>query len=188
MYIFFIVFKFGGEIVVKEVSKRDLKIINDKVCFSTSFMARLLHVSSQTVNNWEKQGCPKEAHGYWCLYDIIEWRESKHREKVKEKDVEKMDLLDQKVYYEIQQKRANTELQELKANILNGDYLEKKVAVDELKRFLVVFKRAAYSMGKKVVTQVAPYVDNAEARKLDSMVTDTINDVLSQMSAGDLGG
>lgn len=149
-------------------------------------MARLLHVSSQTVNNWEKQGCPKEAHGYWCLYDILEWRESKHKEKVKGKDVDDMNLLDQKTYYEIQQKKANTELQELKASILNGDYLEKKVAIDELKRFFVVFKRAAYSIGKKVTSQITPYVDTGEARKIDAMVTDNINDVLRQMSVGDI--
>ncbi len=174
--------------MAKKITEKDIKYIGDKICFSTSFLAKILKVSSQTINNWEKQGCPKEAHGYWSMYDVLEWKEEKLKSKSNGKDPATMNMYEQKIYYEVQLKKVQSEFQELKTAILNGDYLEKKDVVAELKRFFVVFKRAAYSMGKKVSAQITAYVDESEARKVDVMITDSINISLEQMSEGDFIG
>ena len=174
--------------MAKKITEKDIKYIDDKICFSTSFLAKVLKVSSQTINNWEKQGCPKVAHGYWSISEVLEWKEEKLKSKSNGKDPATMNIYEQKIYYEIQMKKVQTEFQELKTSILNGDYLEKKDVVAELKRFFVVFKRAAYAMGKKVSAQVVAYVDEVEARKIDMLITDSINSSLDQMSEGDFVG
>ncbi len=173
---------------IKKITPKDIKIVDNNYCFSTSFLADILHVTSQTVNNWEKQGCPKVEHGYFCLFDVLNWREDKLKRKSIKYDPEDMSLDQQKTYYEVQLKKVQGEYQELKTSILNGDYLEKKDVVAELKRVLVVFKRAAYGMGKKVSGIVGGYVDVVEARKVDNLITDTINDSLEQMSRCDFNG
>lgn len=174
--------------MAKKITEKDIKYIGDKICFSTSFLAKVLKVSSQTVNNWEKQGCPKEAHGYWSMYDVLQWKEEKLKSKSGGKNPDEMNMYEQKIYYEVQLKKVQSEFQELKTAILNGDYLEKKNVVADLKRFFVVFKRAAHAMGKKVSMQMSTYVDEVEARKIDNLVTDSINLALEQMSEGDLVG
>ncbi len=170
---------------IKKITEKDIKLIDNNYCFSTSFLANLLHVTSQTVNNWEKQGCPKAEHGYFSLYDVLNWREEKLTTKVSNLPPDDLPLPYQKLYYETQLKKVQSEHQELKTSILNGDYLEKKDVIAELKRVLVVFKRAAYGMGKKVSGIVGGYVDVVEARKIDNLITDTINDSLEQMSRCD---
>ena len=174
--------------MAKKINEKDVKYIDDKICFSTSFLAKILKVSSQTINNWEKQGCPKVAHGYWSMYEVLEWKEEKIKNKSNGNDPTKMNIYEQKIYYEVQMKKVQSEFQELKTAILNGDYLEKKEVVAELKRFFVVFKRAAYAMGKKVSAQVIAYVDEVEAREIDMLITDSINLSLGQMSEGDFVG
>ncbi len=175
--------------MAKKITEKDIKYIDDKICFSTSFLAKVLKVSSQTINNWEKQGCSKVTHGYWSMYDVLEWREEKLKNKNNgQDDPSKMNMYEQKIYYEVQLKKVQSEFQELKTAILNGDYLEKKNVVAELKRFFVVFKRAAYAMGKKVSAQMSTYVDEVEARKIDNLITDSINASLEQMSEGDIVG
>lgn len=168
------------------IKEKDIKNIDNKICFSTSFLSKILKVSAQTINNWEKQGCPKATHGYWCMYDVLEWKEKKLKGNSPKKNVEDMSLEQQKLHYEIQYKKAQSELQEIKKSILNGDYLERKTVINELKTFLIVFRRTAYAMGKKIAAQVSDYVDDAEARKIDILITDTINNALEQMSEGGL--
>lgn len=174
--------------MAKKITEKDVKYIGDKICFSTSFLAKILHVTSQTINNWEKQGCPKETHGYWSMLEVLEWREEKFKSKNNSKDPESMNMYEQKIYYEVQLKKVQSEFQELKTAILNGDYLERKNVVAELKRFFVVFQRAANAMGKKVSAQISTYVDEVEARKLDSLIAENINSALEQMSEGDIVG
>lgn len=175
--------------MAKKITEKDVKYIENNICFSTSFLAKILRVSSQTINNWEKQGCPKVTHGYWSAYDVMEWREEKYKNKNSGKDdPSKMNMYEQKIYYEVQLKKVQSEFQELKTAILNGDYLEKKDVVAELKRFFIVFKRAAYAMGKKVSAQMSTYVDEVDARLIDNLITDSINQSLEQLSEGDLIG
>ncbi|OLN21451.1 hypothetical protein BTO30_14940 [Domibacillus antri] len=79
-------------------------------------------------------------------------------------------------------KEAQSDLSRLKADIANGKYIDKEIAEAELSRFFLIFKKSAMSLSRKLASEVGPYVEPLEARRIEKMLADTINDALEQMS------
>ena len=159
-----------------------IKKIEGKTCLSTQILAEAFGVTSKTINSWEKKGCPKIAHGYWYLPDVLKWKDEVNNQVEVNDDIDKMPINYQKVFYETQLKKAQTENADLKNAIARGDYLLKTEAIADLERFFVIFKRSAMGLVSKVGVDIAPYLEPTEARRVEAKVRDTINEALEQLS------
>lgn len=47
---------------------------DNRVLVSSAKLADIMHISTKTLNVWEKQGCPKEKRGWWDIKAVIGWR------------------------------------------------------------------------------------------------------------------
>ena len=45
-----------------------------RILVSTATLADIMHVSTNTVGTWERQGCPKEKRGWYDIKAVIGWR------------------------------------------------------------------------------------------------------------------
>lgn len=165
--------------MAKEVG---IKVIEGKTCLSTGIIADAFGVTKKTLNQWEKKGCPKISHGYWYLPDVLKWRDEANRQMPEDVDIETMPITYQKVFYETQLKKAQTENADLKNAIARGDYLLKSDAIAELERYFIIFKRSALGLVSKIGVDIAPYVDEVEARRVENKIRETINDALEQFA------
>lgn len=158
------------------------KKILDKTCISTSFLCEAFGVTRQAVNEWEKKGCPKVARGWWCLTDVLAWRDQQAKET--DQKLEDMPLTMQKTYWETRCKEEQAEKEKFKNAVLRGDYLEKAAVESDLATFFVIFKQAVMSMPRKLAIVAAQYVGNEKARLMERDAMEVINDALEQWSAG----
>ena len=76
-----------------------VKIINDKICLSTSAMCEIFDIDRSTLKRWGDDGCPKAARGWWPLAEVLRWRGLVSADGIKtQDDVEKLSLKEQKLY------------------------------------------------------------------------------------------
>lgn len=55
-------------------NKRIEETEDGRIIVSTSTLADIMHVSTNTVGTWERQGCPKEKRGWYDIKAVIGWR------------------------------------------------------------------------------------------------------------------
>ena len=159
------------------------KLIESKHCFSTSTTIELLNVSKGTMSAWEKEGCPKIAKGYWCIFDVLRWRGLVNNGRIKtEEDAEEQSLYEQKMFYEIRLKQSQSEAQELKNKVSNGEYLDRDIVAQELSRNFEILKRTLNTLVSQISLEVGGYIDIIAARKVDENLKEIVRDYLLQMS------
>ena len=152
---------------------------------SAEVTAGYFGVTKQTLSNWVKAGCPRHRYGYYNIKEV-----SEHRQKVtgaiaspeEERDVEKMSLSQQKLFWEQRYKAAQAESAEFKGDVLRGEYLRREVVVGDLKRFAVVLRRSLQGLGRKLSREIASQIGAIEARRFDQLITSTVDDALMQLS------
>lgn len=166
-----------GVITINTMKSEETDII-----VKTSMLANLFGVTTRTINKWERDGCPKESYGKWSLKQVIAWHDEYIQGKTVEDDVNDMGLKDQKTYFEVQLKKAQSESRELRNAIERGDYLEKNYIQQELARFFTVFKRSSYAMGKKIIADLQPKVTPESLRGIDELVSKDIKYILEQFA------
>ncbi len=159
------------------------KEIDGKVCVTSAFLAETFRVTVKTLLEWEKQGCPKAARGYWNLAEVIEWREERINGKAAS-SVEKMSPIQQKIYWETRCKEYQAENQQFRNAILRGDYLEKTEVQKELAVFFATLKQSVLSLPRKCAITAAQYVGNERAREMEKEAGEVMRDVLGQWSEG----
>lgn len=167
------------------MAKEKLYFEGDTIIACTEFAAKYFGVSAATLSNWAKAGCPKGEYGYWDIKAVEAYRQAQLGVKAAEeaeKDPSKLSLTQQKTYYESQLKQAQLEAAELRNEIARGEYLPRKLVVDDLTNFCIILKRSLNGLGRKLSGEVSHYVDSTEARRLESLIGDTVNDALEQMS------
>ena len=161
------------------------KLIENKHCFSTSDILSILNVSKQTLSNWENDGCPKIAKGFWCIADVLRWRGMVGNGSIKTmEDVAEKSLAEQKLFYEVKLKSEQAETQELKNKISNGDYIDRDIVVQELSRNFEILKRTLNTLVSQISLETGSYVDILTARKIDESLKEVVRDYLTQMSEG----
>lgn len=158
---------------------KDIKIISDKICVSTTALYELLNVDESTITRWAAKGCPKVQRGWWAVKDVLEWRNANFD---KDKKPEDMNYSEQKVYFEGLLKKEQFENIKLKNQIANGEYIAKEDIVDELQRFLNVLKRSMNGYSKKIATELSHLVDSADARRMEKLISEVTTNVLEQLS------
>lgn len=167
---------------------RVFKEIDGKVCVTTAFLAESFGVTSKTIADWAKKGCPKVTQGYWYMPDVIRWRDSTLFKRLDAADPNEgeMSLTQRKIYWETECRKAQTENQLFKNAVLRGDYLTKEEVQQGVSNFLAVFKRAVLSLPRKASIIAAQYLGNERARELEESMMEVTVNALRQWSAGEL--
>lgn len=166
-----------------EMKRAFCKVINGKVCFTTTTMAETLGIEQRTLQDWSDRGCPKEARGWWCIKDVLMWRGLITPGGLRtEGQAEAVSLNQKKLAAETKLKEQKAEEAEFKNAIARGDYIPKEEFTAELKRFFVVLKRSMLGYSRRIATEVSPYVDATTARRIEKMITDLTLDALEQLS------
>ena len=158
---------------------KDIKIIAEKVCVTTSALYEILDVNESTLVRWADKGCPKVQRGWWSIKDVLDWRNTTF---AKDKELEEMNFSEKKVYYEGQLKKAQLETLDLKNQIAKGEFISKSEIVTELDRFLTVLKKTMTSYAKTIAAELSNLVDVTEARRMERLIQETTRNVLEQMS------
>jgi len=160
-----------------------VKIINDKICLSTSAMCEIFDIDRSTLKRWGDDGCPKAARGWWPLAEVLRWRGLVSADGIKtQDDVEKLSLKEQKLYFEAKYKQAQSEAAEFKNAIAKGEYIRKEDITAELQRFFLVLKRSMMGYSRRVATELSSFVDTLTARRIEKMITELTLDALEQLS------
>lgn len=158
---------------------KDVKIIAEKICVSTTGLCEILGVDKSTLTRWEEKDCPKVQRGWWSLKDVLDWRNASFD---KDKSPDDMSFIEKKIYYEGKLKEAQLETVELKNKISRGEYIAKDEIVRELSRCFTILKRSMLGFGNKIAAELAHLVDTQDARRIAKLVQDVTADALEQMS------
>ena len=161
-----------------------MKIEDGDLILSTSTLCEFLGISSQMLSKYKLDGCPQLRKGWYNLRDVLEWRE-------KEKGIgmsgdlqanQNIDLKSNKMQVEIEIKEIQRDVTDLKKRIAEGEYIERDEVVADLKRFFTSFKRAAMAIPRTIMAQADMHLEPDVARRLESQLTDTIEEILREMS------
>lgn len=160
------------------------KVIENRLCLSTSTMCEVLNVHRNTLAHWVKLGMPKCANGWYPLKECLAWVQDykgTNSNQVTEDDEPKT-LAQQKLYYETKLKEQQTEAAALKNAIAKGEYIKRDDVVSELQRFFTTLRRSMTGFSRKIAMEVAPYVEPEQVRIIEQNIADTTNAVLLQLS------
>lgn len=64
----------AGNAAPAKRNKRIEETEDGRILVSTSTLADIMHVSTNTVGVWERQGCPKEKRGWYDIKAVVGWR------------------------------------------------------------------------------------------------------------------
>lgn len=157
-----------------------IREIEGTMLVSTSRLCDLLEVTDKTLTNWKRSGCPQHSRGWWDIKEVLKWRGQISSEDVATK--KGRNLQQEKLEWEVEYKKQQTELTRMKNDLAEGKYVERDFAEAELSRFFLVFKKSVTSLSRKLGNVISSYVDPVEARRVEKEIADTINDALEQMS------
>ena len=87
-------------------------------------------------------------------------------------------LKKQKLQVEIDLKKSQLELHQLKNDIATGKYLPVENIQEDYKLFFTTFKKFAQAMPARLITQIAGYVEPAEARTLEKNLNNEVSEML----------
>lgn len=166
-------------------AKSELYFESGTIIACTKYAAAYFGVTAATLSNWVKSGCPRVKHGYYDIKAVTEWNEKKEGDRLAEvakTDPSKMTPSQMKTHYDALLKQAQFESTLIKNQIASGEYLSKAEIVESLSGFFSVFKSSTLGLGHELGLTVSSYVDADEARRIDQMIGERINDALQQMS------
>ena len=165
------------------MAKTVCKILDGKVCVTTSVLAETLSIDSRTLQDWNERGCPKIARGWWAIKDVLVWRGLVDSGGVSTKEqAEKASFYQQKLEQEIRLKGHKAEEAEMKMAILKNEYIPKDEVTADLQRFFTILKKSLMGYSRRVATEIAGFVDPVTTRRIERMITELTNDALEQLS------
>lgn len=157
------------------------------VIASAEIAAKYFGVTSQTLSNWVKAGCPRYEYGYYDLKAVTEYRNrvtGQGAGPVPEdpKSLEEMSPQQLKVYYEQKLKAAQAEAAETHNQILSGKLLEREEVVRGLRDFAIILKRSLQGLAKKLSREASSTLGPTEARRFGRLMNDTVDEALEQLA------
>lgn len=158
-----------------------VKEVDGQLLFSTTRLCELLGVTDKTLTNWKRSGCPQHSRGWWDIKEVLKWR---GQIQVGEDAATKKgrNLQQEKLEWEVEYKKQQTELTRMKNDIADGKYIERDFVEMELSRFFLVFKKSTTALARKLGNMISGHVDPVEGRRAEQEIADTITDALEQMS------
>jgi hypothetical protein len=159
------------------------KMINGKVCLNTAVMADVLGIEQRTLQEWSTRECPKEARGWWSIKDVLTWRGLLTPGGLKtDEQAEEVSISHKKLTAEATLKDIKAKEAQLKLSIVQDEYISKEEITAELQRFFVVIKRSMLGYSRMIGTEISPFVDPVNARRIEKMITELTLDALEQIS------
>lgn len=153
-------------------------IVDGQVYVRASVAAMMLGVTSRTLNDWVKRGCPRceDRQGYYCMKDVIQWRYAS--------DNTPQSLESQKQKADIKYREARALREELQLKAALGEY----VAVEDISvRLKDVFSRIRMNLltlEQKIVSSL--YATYPEcAFEVAELVQKEVERGLGQLSNGE---
>lgn len=155
----------------QQVTKTGVK---DKTLYSTDTIAQLFGLSVRRINQLTQDGVirtikpPQGRRGYELVPTIQGYiKYLQLRVKGKASSEEEELLKKQKLQVDIDLKKSQLELHQLKTDIANGKYLSVETIQTDYQRFFNQFKKFAQAVPARLITQISGYVEPAEARALE---------------------
>ncbi len=150
-------------------------------------LADFLEVDERTITRWVKKGCPKSGTNY-NLKDVLKWRGLIGTSDTNNTDLENLSLQEQKLKYEIDLKKAQSELHDLKLKIEKQEYLSKDEVVKNLNDGFIAFKRACLNLENKIVMELGAIISDDMRRKVKCKIHNLIVSALNNISKGNFDG
>ncbi len=147
-------------------------------------LAEFLEVDQRTISRWVNKGCPRDGHNY-NLKEVLKWRGVIGVADVNNTDLENLSLQEQKLKYEIDLKKAQSELHDLKLKIEKEEYLPKDEVIMNLNDGFMAFKRACLNLENKIVMELCALMSNDSKREIKLKVHNFVNTALNNISKGD---
>lgn len=155
---------------------RLVKIGNDKqILISTKGLCLVLGVSKMTISKWSKQGMPKRGIGWWCLADVIAWRDSSTGEASRETQHKSLNA--RKLEADAQYKEVKAEKEEILLNALKGQYIEREAIVREWTERVLNLKKSLLMLPKLVASE---FINVEISAQVEEKTTDYVHDFLNE--------
>lgn len=130
-------------------------------------VAAFFNVSLRQVQNWIKDGCPKQqANGLYDLQKIVEWRQAKQTSKRKPLKKNK---------WEEKYRRAKALLAETELKKKTGDLMDRKTVEDGRVQRILEVKRRLLALPH----QLAPQVIGKDIREVEAIIETRIIEVIN---------
>lgn len=146
-------------------------------------LAEFLEVDQRTITRWAKKGCPRDGHSY-NLKEVLKWRGVIGVTDVNNTDLENLSLQEQKLKYEIDLKKAQSELHDLKLKIEKEEYLSKDEVIRNLNDGFMAFKRVCLNLENKIVMELGSLITNETKRDIKSKIHNLVVTALNNISKG----
>lgn len=156
------------------MSDMDITTEDGKQLYKADVIARLFNLTTRRIQQLTQDGIlptvkpEKGRRGYELVPTVqayVQYLSDKAKGKAANKDEE--ELKKQKLQAEIKLKNSQYELHQLKNDIANGKYLPLADIQEDYQVFFTTFKKFAQAMPARLITQVAGYIEPAEARALE---------------------
>ncbi len=157
------------------------KEIDGKICVATQELCDQLGISRNTLTEWEDKGCPKAARGWWPVWDLLKWRGLIGAGIRTDEKIGEMSLTQQKLQYEAEYKKQQTEKVAFDNAVTRGEYIKKEDITAELQRFFIILKRSMLGYSRKIANDLSAFVDATTARRIEKMITELTKDALGQL-------
>ena len=136
-------------------------------------VARAFGVTTRTVQNWIREGCPKAGENY-DLLAIERW----HKEQQERRQGTSPPEEDSKEHWEKEYRRVRTELSELQLKQAQGELLSKAdVAAGRNQRILVA-KRAFLGLPERIV----PALQGLKPRQQVQLLKDRLEEIIKEFA------
>lgn len=97
------------------MAKQNVVIENDQVIVTAQVVAMVFGVTTRTINEWTKRGCPKVKKNSYNLREVLSWKYST------ESTPEGLEAKKQKA--DIRYREARADMEELKRKTMIGEYV-----------------------------------------------------------------
>ena len=151
-------------------------------------LAEFLEVDARTITRWVNKGCPRKGHSY-NLKEVLKWRGVIGGGEIGAENLENLSLQEQKLKYEIDLKKAQSELHDLKLKIEKEDYLPKEEVIKNLNDGFISFKRSCLNLENKIVMELGYLMTDDDMRRdVKSKIHNLVITALNNISKGNFDG
>lgn len=164
--------------------------------YPPEMIAKLFGVSVRRVQQLTQEGIistikPKGGRrGYELVPAVQNYiKHLKDKAKGRAATEEEEKLKNTKIQVEIDLKKSQLELHQLRTDIANGKYLKIEDVKLDYQRFFTQFKKFAQAVPSRLIMQIAGYIEPVEARALEKSMSQEVSTMLRTfVVAGNNGG
>ena len=151
------------------------KLENNQVIVNSEVAACIFGVSTRTMGDWARKGCPKIAKDTYNVREVMEWRfDSKNSPESLEAKKQRAD---------IRYREARADMEEIKQKAAIGEYVAVNQIEDLLKETFAQVRTTLLTIGQKTMADIyAQYPDVAFDVK--HVIEREIDRGLTQLASG----